>query len=67
VLHLLRSVAGLDNVVFGTDYPYPRDAISIAGLRQLETTVELSHDERHAILGGSAGRLFPRLAHVAAR
>ena len=26
VLHLLRSVTGLDNVVFGTDYPYPRDA-----------------------------------------
>ncbi len=34
VLHLLRSVTGLGNVVFVTDYPYPRDAISIAGLRQ---------------------------------
>jgi 6-methylsalicylate decarboxylase len=65
VLHLLRSVTGLDKVVFGTDYPYPRDAISIAGLRQLETTIELSDDERHAILGGSAARLLPRLARVA--
>jgi 6-methylsalicylate decarboxylase len=66
VLHLLRSVTGLDSVVFGTDYPYPRDAISIGGLRQLETTAELSDDERHAILGGSAARLLPRLARVAA-
>jgi predicted TIM-barrel fold metal-dependent hydrolase len=64
VLHMLRSVAGLDNVVFGTDYPYPRDEISIGGLRQLETTEELSDDERHAILGGSAARLLPRLARI---
>jgi 6-methylsalicylate decarboxylase len=65
VLHLLRSVTGLDNVVFGTDYPYPRDVISIGGLRHLETTTELSGDERYAILGGSAVRLLPRLARLA--
>ena len=65
VLHLLRSVAGLGNVVFGTDYPYPRDAISIAGLRQLESTLELDDDERRRVLGGSAARLIPRLARVA--
>ena len=64
VLRLLRSVTGLDNVVFGTDYPYPPNAISIAGLRQLETTVELSDNERPAILGGSAARLLPRLGRV---
>jgi predicted TIM-barrel fold metal-dependent hydrolase len=66
VLRLLRSVTGLDNVVFGTDYPYPRDAISIGGLRQLETTRELSDDERQAVLGESAVRLLPRLARLAA-
>jgi 6-methylsalicylate decarboxylase len=65
VLHLLRSVAGLGNVVFGTDYPYPRDAISIAGLRQLESTLELDDDERRRVLGGSAARLIPRLERVA--
>jgi predicted TIM-barrel fold metal-dependent hydrolase len=64
VLHLLRSITRLDNVVFGTDYPYPRDAISIGGLRQLEATVELTDDERRSILGGSAARLLPRLAAV---
>lgn len=65
VLHMLRSVAGLGNVVFGTDYPYPRDAISIGGLRHLETTAELDDDERRGVLGGSAARLIPRLARVA--
>src|SRR4051794_14182926 len=62
VLHMLRSVTGLENVVFGTDYPYPRDAISIAGLRGLEGTAELDDAERLGVLGGSAARLIPRLA-----
>ena len=62
VLHMLRSVTGLGNVVFGTDYPYPRDAISIGGLRQLESTAELDDGERRELLGGSAARLIPRLA-----
>jgi aminocarboxymuconate-semialdehyde decarboxylase len=64
VLHMLRSVTGLGNVVFGTDYPYPRDAMSIAGLRQLQDTHELDDDERQGVLGGSAARLIPRLARV---
>lgn len=62
VLHLLRSVTGLDNVVFGTDYPYPHDEISIGGLRSVEHTGELSDDERRAVLGETAARLIPRLA-----
>jgi len=64
VLHMLRSVAGLGNVVFGTDYPYPRDAISIAGLRQLRHTRELGEGERRGVLGASAARLIPRLAGI---
>lgn len=62
VLHMLRSVAGLGNVLFGTDYPYPRDAISIGELRQLQQTAELDEDERRGVLGESAARLIPRLA-----
>jgi predicted TIM-barrel fold metal-dependent hydrolase len=62
VLHMLRSVAGLQNVVFGTDYPYPHNEVSIGGLRGLESTDELDEEERRAILGGTAARLFPRLA-----
>jgi hypothetical protein len=64
VLHMRRSVAGLGNVVFGTDYPCPRDAISIAGLRQLRNTAELDDGERRGVLGGSTARLIPRLAPV---
>lgn len=60
----IRSVTGLGNVVFGSDYPYPRDAISIAGLRQLQDTTELDDDERRGLLGDSAARLIPRLARV---
>ena len=63
VLHMMRSVTGLGNVVFGTDYPYPRDAISIGGLRQIRSTAELD-DERSGVLGASAARLIPRLARV---
>jgi aminocarboxymuconate-semialdehyde decarboxylase len=62
VLHLLRSVTGLHNVVFGTDYPYPHDDISIAGLRGVERTTELDDEERRAVLGDTASRLIPRLA-----
>jgi 6-methylsalicylate decarboxylase len=64
VLHMLRSVTGLGNLAFGTDYPYPLDAISIAGLRQLQNTAELDDDERRGVLGGSAARLIVRLARV---
>jgi aminocarboxymuconate-semialdehyde decarboxylase len=65
VLHMLRSVTGLGNVVFGTDYPYPRDAISIGGLHHLQATAEFDEDERRGVLGGSATRLIPRLARLA--
>jgi predicted TIM-barrel fold metal-dependent hydrolase len=65
VLRMLRSVTGLGNVVFGTDYPYPRNDISIGGLRALQETAELRDEERRAVLGGSAGRLIPRFARVA--
>jgi 6-methylsalicylate decarboxylase len=64
VLHMLRSVTGLGNVVFGTDYPYPRDEISIGGLRHVQNTTELDDGERRSVLGGSAARLIPRLARV---
>jgi predicted TIM-barrel fold metal-dependent hydrolase len=60
VLHLLGSVTGFHQVVFGTDYPYPHDDISIGGLRTLERTDELADDERRAVLGDTASRLIAR-------
>jgi hypothetical protein len=64
VLHLLRSMTGLDNVVFGSDHTYPNDDMSIGGLRSMERTAELSDVERHARVGTTAERLIPRLADV---
>ncbi|MEN3283787.1 MAG: Amidohydrolase [Solirubrobacteraceae bacterium] len=58
---MLRSVTGSGNVGFGTDYPYPRDAISIAGLQHLRHTSELDDGERRGVLGDTAARLIPRL------
>jgi 6-methylsalicylate decarboxylase len=52
VLHMLRSVTGPGHVAFGTDYPYPHDAISIGGLHHLQNTAELDDGERRALLGG---------------
>jgi 6-methylsalicylate decarboxylase len=66
VLRLLRSVTGVHNVVFGSDYPYPRNDISIGGLRQLERSGELDDDERRGVLGETAARLIPRLGTAAA-
>jgi isoquinoline 1-oxidoreductase beta subunit len=56
----MRTAVVLRNVVFGTDYPYPHDEISIGGLRALERTAELADDERRAVLGETASRLIPR-------
>jgi 6-methylsalicylate decarboxylase len=64
VLHMLRSVTGLDNVLFGTDYPYPRDEISIGGLNHLQNTSEFDYAQRRGVLGETAARLIPRLARV---
>ena len=65
VLHMLRAVTGLDNVVFGTDYPYLGNDVSIGGLRQLQKTPALHDGERRGVLGGTAVRLIPRLARAA--
>ena len=61
VLQMLRSVTGLEHVVFGSDYPYPRDEISIGGLRHLESTAALDSEERRRILAATAMQLIPRL------
>jgi aminocarboxymuconate-semialdehyde decarboxylase len=61
VLRMLRDVAGLDRVVFGTDYPYmPRD-LAVACRELIEASPELTENERTAILGATATELIPRL------
>jgi len=61
-LHTLRAVAGIDRVVYGSDYPYLRRDIAIRGRGELENSAELSEVERDAVLHATAVTLLPRLA-----
>jgi 6-methylsalicylate decarboxylase len=61
-LHTLRAVAGIDHVVYGSDYPYLRRDIAIRGRGELENSAELSEVERDAVLHATAVTLLPRLA-----
>jgi 6-methylsalicylate decarboxylase len=64
-LRTLRDVAGIGQVVFGTDYPYPRNDLTIAGRRSIETTAVLDDSEREAIFSANAASLLPRVARLA--
>lgn len=66
VLRMLRSVVGLDRVLFGTDYPYLRRDLAVAARGHTTDTSELTPEEKTAVLGGTALRLFPRLAPLIA-
>lgn len=67
VLHMLRSVVGLGQVLFGSDYPYLRRDLAVACRREVETSVELDREESSAVLAANAFKLFPRLASRADR
>jgi aminocarboxymuconate-semialdehyde decarboxylase len=64
VLRMLREIAGIDHVVFGTDYPYLRRDLAVSCRGRIEASQELTDSERTAILGGTAATLIPRLAEV---
>jgi aminocarboxymuconate-semialdehyde decarboxylase len=64
VLRMLRSVVGIDRVLFGTDYPYLRRDLAVAARGHIAETSELTPDEKTAVLGGTAARLIPRLASL---
>ena len=64
VLRMLRSVVGIEQVVFGSDYPYLRRDLAVASPRRIADSVELSPSERTAVLGGTASKLIPRLTHL---
>ena len=61
-LHTLRAVAGLDRVLYGSDYPYLPTDIAARGRAQLTASPELSNHERTAIFNETATTLLPRLA-----
>ncbi len=61
VLRMLRDVVGIDQVMFGTDFPYLRRDLAVNVKQRILDSFELNHLEKHAVLGGNASRLFPRL------
>jgi 6-methylsalicylate decarboxylase len=66
VLEMLRSVVGMDQVLFGTDYPYLRRDLAVVTRGHIVETPVLTANEKAAVLGGTALKLIPRLASLAA-
>jgi len=65
ILRMLRDVVGLDQVLFGSDFPYIRRDLGVNCVQQIERTEELSANERELIMNRNALKLFPRLASQA--
>ena len=61
VLRMLGDVAGLDQVLFGTDFPYLRRDLAINSKQRILQSSAVNDSQKHAILGGNASRLFPAI------
>jgi 6-methylsalicylate decarboxylase len=61
VLRMLRDVAGINRVLYGTDFPYLRRDLAVLSKQRILQSQALNDDERGSVLGGSAVNLFPRL------
>ena len=64
VLRMLRDVAGINQVLYGTDFPYLRRDLAVNAKQRILENSELNHLEKRAVLGGNVARLFPRLDSV---
>jgi 6-methylsalicylate decarboxylase len=60
ILRMLRDVGGLDQVVFGSDFPYIRRDLAVNCVQRLVQTDELTTEERTRVMSGNAIKLFPR-------
>jgi predicted TIM-barrel fold metal-dependent hydrolase len=60
VLRMLRDIVGLDQVLFGSDFPYLRRGLAVNCVQRLEQTAELTANERTRVMSGNAIKLFPR-------
>jgi len=62
VLNMLRSIVGVDHVLYGSDFPYLRRDMAVGSVQAIEQTRALNDAERRAVLSGTASMLLPRLA-----
>jgi aminocarboxymuconate-semialdehyde decarboxylase len=61
VLRMLREVAGINQVLYGTDFPYLRRDLAVSSKQRILQSSELSDSEASAVLGRNASRLFPAM------
>ena len=66
VLEMLRSVVGIDHVLYGSDYPYLRRDLAVRGKSELAQSKVLNPSERASVLGANGLKLLPRIASVVA-
>jgi aminocarboxymuconate-semialdehyde decarboxylase len=64
VLRMLRDVAGINQVLYGTDFPYLRRDLAVRSKQRILQITELDDLEKRAILGTNSAPLFPRLDSV---
>jgi predicted TIM-barrel fold metal-dependent hydrolase len=60
VLRMLRDVAGIEQILYGTDFPYLRRDLAIQSRQRILGSSELNELEKRAILGDNASRLLER-------
>jgi 6-methylsalicylate decarboxylase len=58
VLRMLRDIAGISQILFGTDFPYQRRDLAVKSKQQILHSSALDDLERRAILGGNASSLL---------
>jgi 6-methylsalicylate decarboxylase len=64
VLQMLRSIVGIDRVLYGSDFPYLRRDLAVGSVRAIAQTNVLHDGEHQAVLAGTASRLIPRLTSL---
>jgi len=67
----LRHEIGLDNLMWGTDYPHPEGSWPVTREQMIESFHDVPEDELAAMLGGNAARVYgfetDKLAPLVAR
>jgi 6-methylsalicylate decarboxylase len=66
-MRMLKSVAGVDRILFGSDFPYLRHDLAVNCRAEVEKSAELGAQESAAVLAGNALKLFPRFVPLAVK
>ena len=59
-MEMLRSVAGMGQVLFGSDYPYLRRGLAVSCRSEVQRSPVLTPEENRAVMAGNALKPFPR-------